>query len=288
MQRDLASFWGTQDKSMRREFDLYDPHGKARDLPARTGDDDARCGPSSLQRFDGEDLSASERKRLQGEQMRAWVAAQHAEKVAREQQEKDEAAAYDRYAEDLAFQAHSIEQSVHEERRRIGRELADENLRLAAAKREAEMQRRREEEAAAEEEIQRTLTDPYLNETQGTTVSAADPNRFRPDHFKHLRPDQYAAIEEERQRQVRAKEEARQKEKREEANWAAYQAEMQRTAQLVERDVQRQRAQMARELAQEQKMQAEEKRQRYDALLNGTYVNKVDDSFFAQFGTSAR
>ena len=42
-----------QQPDSRREFDLYDPDYLKKDKPARVGDDDPRCGISSLQKFDG-------------------------------------------------------------------------------------------------------------------------------------------------------------------------------------------------------------------------------------------
>ena len=54
----------------RREFDLYDPDGKKKDKPARVSDDDPRCGISSMQKFLGEDLNETARKKLQQEQQR--------------------------------------------------------------------------------------------------------------------------------------------------------------------------------------------------------------------------
>lgn len=44
-------------KDTRREWDLNRPDAKQIDAPARVGDDDQRNGPSSLQKFDGEDLT---------------------------------------------------------------------------------------------------------------------------------------------------------------------------------------------------------------------------------------
>jgi hypothetical protein len=46
-------------KHTRREWDINRPDAKQLDLPARVGDDDARLGPASLQKFDGEDLTVS-------------------------------------------------------------------------------------------------------------------------------------------------------------------------------------------------------------------------------------
>jgi hypothetical protein len=46
-----------QGKPTTREWDLNRPDAKKLDVPARLGGDDPRCGPSSLQRFAGEDLT---------------------------------------------------------------------------------------------------------------------------------------------------------------------------------------------------------------------------------------
>lgn len=54
----------------RREFDLYDPDSKKKDLPARVSDKDPRLTVSGMQGFDGEDLMYEKRKKLQQEQMR--------------------------------------------------------------------------------------------------------------------------------------------------------------------------------------------------------------------------
>ena len=54
----------------RREFDLYDPDSKRKDLPARVSDEDPRMTVSGLQAFNGEDLMYEKRKKLQHEQMR--------------------------------------------------------------------------------------------------------------------------------------------------------------------------------------------------------------------------
>ena len=54
----------------RREFDLYDPDAKKKDLPARVSDEDSRLTVSGLQKLAGEDLMYEKRKKLQQEQMR--------------------------------------------------------------------------------------------------------------------------------------------------------------------------------------------------------------------------
>ncbi len=64
----------------RREFDLYDPDALKKDKPARVTDDDPRCGISSIQKFDGEDLNNKARTQFQHEQLREWSEAQKRER----------------------------------------------------------------------------------------------------------------------------------------------------------------------------------------------------------------
>jgi len=62
-----------QQPSSRREWDLYDPDALKKDRPARVSDDDPRCGISSLQKFDGEDLNSKARGKFMEEQRRLWA-----------------------------------------------------------------------------------------------------------------------------------------------------------------------------------------------------------------------
>ena len=62
-----------QQPNGRREWDLQDPDILKKDKPARVCDDDPRCGPASLQKFDGEDLNSIARKKYQQEQLREWT-----------------------------------------------------------------------------------------------------------------------------------------------------------------------------------------------------------------------
>jgi hypothetical protein len=61
-----------QQPENRREWDLQDPEYLKKDKPARVNDDDPRCGPASLQKFDGEDLNSHARQKYQQEQLREW------------------------------------------------------------------------------------------------------------------------------------------------------------------------------------------------------------------------
>ena len=62
-----------QQPDARREWDLQDPDSLKKDKPARVCDEDPRCGPASLQKFDGEDLNNQARRKYQQEQIREWT-----------------------------------------------------------------------------------------------------------------------------------------------------------------------------------------------------------------------
>merc|ERR1719487_2900313 len=65
----------------RETFDINDPLAKRKGIPARVGDDDTRCGPSSMQRFSGEDLMKDERVRQQRAAMVSTIEQQKFEKA---------------------------------------------------------------------------------------------------------------------------------------------------------------------------------------------------------------
>ena len=76
---------------------------------------------------------------------------------------------------------------------------------LQEARRQAEAEERARDAAASAAEQAAALASPWLNEAPQTTVSALDPHRWRPDHFKGLTPEQRAAILATQAEQVQAK-----------------------------------------------------------------------------------
>ena len=99
------------------------------------GDEDPRNGPSSLQKFDGEDLYAGERKALQLAQQAAWCSAQMQEKAAAAAAAKDR----DNFMYQIALEQAALSNAILEEvaanRKSMKREEAETNLALAADKR---------------------------------------------------------------------------------------------------------------------------------------------------------
>lgn len=75
-------------KGLREAADLNDPDALRKSRPAREGDFDPKLGVSSAQVFDGEDLLAGERARLQAAQMRQWCLEQQGARASALAEEK--------------------------------------------------------------------------------------------------------------------------------------------------------------------------------------------------------
>ena len=117
-----------QQPSSRREWDLYDPDGLKKDRPARVSDDDPRCGISSIQMFDGEDLNNKARNKFQNEQMREWAQQQMRERRQADDNQKKADRLYELKMRELDQRACELEQAEMDCRRAINRATKDYNM----------------------------------------------------------------------------------------------------------------------------------------------------------------
>ncbi len=265
---------------------LNDPHALRKEAPARLGDQDTRCGPASLQRFDGEDLRAGERRALQAVQMRRWTEDAHAAKVAQAEAEAEEDARYMQEVQQTHQRVEQYEEAMAAEAKRRAAELAAENRRLAEASRAAAAEARRAEQAALRKAHEIPgLIDEHVSDRE----SKLGPNRIRPDTFRGMSRSEQAAILEEQQRQ--AEEAAARKLAERKAEWeeARRSAEVaQQVAQYeksIEAEEARRRAQyqadLARQVAERQAAEAAE-REAAKKPIN------FEGGFFGGFGKSDR
>ncbi|WIA12984.1 hypothetical protein OEZ85_006596 [Tetradesmus obliquus] len=286
--REVHDFRTTcQGKSTTREWDLNRPDAKRQELPARLGDDDPRCGPASLQKFAGEDLTVGERTAAQMEQCKAWWDEQTAAKKQQKQQEQEEKfelGATIRGLDSLQCSLMSVEAAARAE---LARQITAANAelrQLQAAKRDAERQQELQAKLA---ELEAAKADPWLNEDPQQAASAMSPARVRKDHWKGMSAAQREAIAQEQLGQVLARRAAAAQAAAEEAAAAAEQHRVHKAvmqqAQAAD-DFRRKQAAAAAEVL---RRQVEEKAAR-DAQIKETYANKVSDSYFQQFGTSHR
>jgi hypothetical protein len=279
-----------QKKQERREFDLSDPDTLVKGRPARMSDDDAVVAghPSSIQVLDGEDLGAKERQRLQKEQLRQWAEQLEREKKERELREHEEDMVYADRLDEVNARAMELDAEVLRKRKEMQRAIQEYNLAAGQERQERWGEERRQDTEDSLAEVQSHLSSSWLGEDPSATLSAADPLRFRPDHFKGLRPDQKEDILRTVQAQMEDTKRMKYQEQEQEEDWATYQLEMAQTAQLLENDVHRKKVDVTRQLAEENAKLAEEHRRIRDHVERDVYVNRVDESFFDGFGKSCR
>ena len=277
-----------QQRHMRKEWDLNDPLAMRKDRPARIADDDTFVGPSSMQKFSGEDLEYGNRVRKQQQQQATWVVEQMAEKQAQIDNERDmERILAERQAE---VDARRAEMEFEELKSRGGMNEAvrDYNLALAEVKKRTETMTRLQQMEDAAEEINNQLTSDFLTENRNTTISTMAPHRYLKYHFKGISEEQVQDIRDGQIRQAAEKAQQKMFEKEEEQNWDLVQEAVRRNLVAGEREVFRRKQELARQVAEEQRRQAEEARIRKNVLYKQVYSGAIDEQFFQQFGASSR
>lgn len=198
-------------KSTRKEWDLNRPDAKLLDTPARVGDDDARLGTASMQKFTGEDLSVSpspvahsffpsrltsrilvaslqagDRKAAQIEQAKNWWETQAAEKAAKKAAEAEAELAH---AELVRYQD-AVQRDIMAQEAAIKQQLmshqSSTNVQLAEEKKRREQEAKQAELAASMAEMEATITSTMMTEDPSQAASALSAYRVRKDHYKGM------------------------------------------------------------------------------------------------------
>lgn len=266
-----------QKKELRREWDLNDPEAKRKDLPARVGDEDPRNGPSSLQKFEGEDLDYKARRAAQQLQQRSWAQQQVNEKLAKKWMEQERDRAYDDRNEETNRRLHETEQKIAEQRRLMEKNAADFNRALAEQQRREAVRAKEEGDRLGLEEIAYQMDSDFLNEREtvvgglGTTVKSERYKGLTEAQRSQFRSDQDDQLRELRRRRLLEVEEQKQ--------WSQQENMQLRMANALDRQRERERRADREKLAETHKMQAEAGAQR-KAQLNELYTNAVDEDYF--------
>ena len=136
------------------------------------------------------DVSASERKSVQAEQMRAWCAEQVQAKEEAKSRDRAAMLRYEKAQNSIAAGLNDIISHHAHSKHEMVLATAAENKALADAKRDSEAASRASTTALNQAEINSALESAFLSEDPATTVSAINPNRPVPYHFKGL-PQEY-------------------------------------------------------------------------------------------------
>eukprot|EP00796_Vickermania_ingenoplastis_P009578 gene9578-6733_t len=266
-----------QKRWMAREWDLNDPLAMAKELPARVSDDDPRNGPSSLQKFDGEDLDADNRRKAQQRQQRAWAKQQVEEKLAKKWMEQERNRVFDERNEETNFRTYKIEQSIADQRRLRNRNTADFNNTLAEQQRQEAIRFKEEETRLGLEEIAFQMNSDFLNERE--TVVSELGEKVKSERYKGMTPEQIAKLREEQANQLQQLRRRRLMEVEDQKQWSQQENMQLRMAKALDRQRERDRRNDLEELKNTHLAQANAAKLRKDEL-DVLYTNQVDEDYF--------
>jgi len=278
---------GYQRREQRREWDLNDPRSLGRDAPTRIGDCDIRLGPSSIQMFEGEDVTKPERKKIMAQQVRVWTQQQVDEKDVRKWAEYEDRKEWEDAEEDMNQRTHEMAKALAKERRRLAEEAAIFNKSLSEQQKMQNHRDRFREQQANMVEIQQALDSDLLTESLAPTVNANNPHRYKPDHMKGLLPSHRQQIQDDQEQQRRDNAERRRLDSKQDRTLDIQMAQQRRMAQILDRQQSRERRGEAKRLQEELRQQAYEAAERKN-MLNKLYSNDVGEEFHGRFGCSIR
>ncbi|GET86587.1 flagellar protofilament ribbon protein-like protein [Leishmania tarentolae] len=266
-----------QKKEMAREWDLNDPEARRKELPARVGDDDPRNGPSSLQKFEGEDLDYAARKAAQQRQQRQWAQQQVNEKLAKKWMEQERDRAFDDRNEEVNYRLYEVEQKVAEQRRLMEKNGADFNRALAEQQRREAVRAKEVDTLLSLQEMAYQMDSDFLNERE-TVVSELGAS-VKAERYKGMSEKQKALLRAGQDEQLRELRRRRLLEVEEKKQWSLQENMQLRMANALDRQRERERRAEREQLAETQKMQAEAAAER-KAQLDELYKNAVDEDYF--------
>merc|ERR1719313_503390 len=239
----------------RREYDLNDPLAKRKGQPARIGDDDARCGASSLQKFSGEDLMKDERVRQQRAAMVSSIEQQKFEKAMLKQQQEDPGI-FGNQVEQITALRNEIEENEVALRKELQRKQYEENISQANANQERRRALMMENVASNEKELNFHASDKFLNEQAPSHFN----NRVIRDAYKGSSREERIKVAAEQQQQREEREYAKAYHKQAEATEAFMMDATRKQLVAMERDKQRLKRQMREQMAQDNLKLQEEQR----------------------------
>ena len=153
-----------QKPQVRREWELNDPKALKKDFPARQGDDDPRCGPSSLQKFAGEDLDAPNRRRRETDQLNSWVREQVDHHNMKKKLEEEEERIWAARQEEISKRAWDIEQLAKHQKKQALITTVEFNKQMAEQQRQARQKAKEDESLQGLNELQNMLDSDILCE----------------------------------------------------------------------------------------------------------------------------
>ncbi|XP_042308356.1 RIB43A-like with coiled-coils protein 1 [Sceloporus undulatus] len=285
----MVEFWEKeQQPSMRREWDLQDPDAAHKELPARVSDDDPRCGPSSMQRFAGEDLNTKAQRKLQKEQRKQTLEEQRAEREKNLKDQKYADTLDDKKRVELDQRALELARLEEECRKAKAMALADFNRAQAAEVAEQQRLARQREQDDNYAEIHNHLTSNLLMETPDIAQSAMGADRVITSSWKGMTTAQLKAVLKTQEEQCKENKRLREEERQRDAEWDRQRQLADRAAMQMEVQEQNLRLQLRKNLDGYNQELAEAQKANLQYLEKEVYTNTPTAQYHLQFNTSSR
>ncbi|XP_063952991.1 RIB43A-like with coiled-coils protein 2 [Lytechinus pictus] len=272
----------------RREWDLYDPEAKKKDKPARVSDDDPRCGPASLQKFDGEDLGGKERKKLMEEQMREWTTKQAKEKAIQKKRQEEADRLYDLHRREMDQRACELTAAEEACRRAINESTKDYNKSLADEQAEKDRLRREQELDDNFTELANQINSDMLTENPDVASSAFGPHRVISDRWKGMSPEQLRDIRHIQELQRQEKQRIKSDDAERDREWDTQRLADARAGILMDREQERLRKELERQQIAANSRLSEEQKSQQNYLDKEVYTNPPTAAYFQQFNKTSR
>jgi len=229
------------------------------------------CGPSSLQRFSGEDEELAQRKKNQQEQVKNWYAWQIYERDAVKKSEEEQNQHYfDSVLRQDEVQEH-IKQQISNARVKKAKDIQQENLMMA--------QRAKQQKLDNTPDTRLLLESPIDRRGYSDRVTTEEFRGFGVDQIRSIYKDNITIMEEKLTRKRREEEE----EKKRVAKEEHVRKEMEQIAELHDQ----RRLTNNRALAEAWEQQRNELRVKQRQMKEDRF-GKITHGFFQRFGTSCR
>ncbi|CAF0926784.1 unnamed protein product [Adineta ricciae] len=277
-----------QQPSAQREWDLNDPDYLKKDKPARVSDDDPRCGPASLQKFQGEDLNARARAKYQMEQLREWSRMQQEDQRRAQQQQQTADRLYDAKQSELDQRALELQRAEEECQHAINQTVRNYNDALFRETQERRAWKKRREDYDNYAEMANMISCDLLTENPDQAISQFGPHRVVPDRWKGMNEDQLRQIREEQQRQIEEKKRRDEEEQQRDDEWDRRRHAEAKAGMVAEKQMEREQHLYDRDVYNDNQRLAREQRNLKEYLDRVVYTNQPTAAYHAQFNTTSR
>ncbi|KAK8834545.1 Protein Tax-1 [Tritrichomonas musculus] len=272
-----------------REYDIWRPDYIKVQPPVRATDNDPWLSVSGGQKFDGEDLTGTDRRVRQREQLKRWQLEQIAERENRDALELKEQREWEqKYLENDARMM-EIDRMQKDARAEVQRRQDQENYRAMMEKKRQQAEERADELATNQEEINNTINGAFMSESRNQNTTFGRFGQRPNQDYKGMTDEEKRQLLDERRTQMienqRRKLEEAERERREDLE----RLKASREALRKERAEARAKKQQAIEQANEYLKEADEHKKE-ETFRNKTLFgeNQPQDDFWAYFGKSHR